>query len=259
MLVFNERTYGERLCKYGYQTYKNQGRERCILVRYLRNIGKDDNYIIKKLNEMPFVGKEYLNKDDLNIIFQKILDKASQFEYMSDISVLIYKSEMDVVLNVSDENARNLLFVLLVYYKWACFGKHLYFDSKKNGKKWVLENDNDIFKLADLFKFRKNKRYESFRYLVEHNLYVSDIIGSSGMFYLPFVQYDSEIAFEINNYDDVLGWLYYYLGDYKLCENCGIPIQKTLNKQRKYCQECARNLTKENKRKYWKNKVSGQN
>lgn len=239
MLVFNERLYGEKLSKRGYQTFKNQGRERCILVRYLRSLGKDDNYIIEELNKMPFSGKEYLSKDDLNIIFQKILNKASLYDYMADITITIYKKEMDIITGVADENARNLLFVLLVYYKWASCGNHLFFDSKKNGKRWVLENDNDVFKLANLFQFRKNKRYESFRYLIQDNLYVSDIIGQSGMFYLPFVQYDGEIAFEIQNYDDVLGWLYYYLGDYKLCENCGTPIQKTNNKK-KYCQECAR-------------------
>lgn len=50
MLVFDERKYAKDIINNkSYQTIKSQGKERCIIVRYLTDIGKDEEEIKKYL------------------------------------------------------------------------------------------------------------------------------------------------------------------------------------------------------------------
>ena len=121
MLVFDEEEYAtEIINNKKYNTVKTQGRERCILVRYLTSVLNYSNEEIKNvLEKIPMSGGEYLTSKDKDVIFSKIINKANEFDFVTGIEIDIYKSEMDVILSLEDEYARNLLFVYLVYYKWA--------------------------------------------------------------------------------------------------------------------------------------------
>lgn len=255
MLVFDEKKYAEDIISNNkYNTIKTQGRERCILVRYLTSLGYSIEDIKNVLAKIPMSGGEFLSANEKDIIFSKIIDKANQFEFITDISVTIYKNEIDTILSVEDEYARNLLFVYLVYYKWASQIKHLQFYSRHNDAIMVLENNSDIWKLAGLSKLRVADRYRLCNNLFTLGLYKIDNFKSHNYIYIPFAQNSGEVAFTIKNYDNILGELFLYSSpnQYKRCCVCGTVIKKTRS-PKKYCTSCA---YKENIRKTKENKKS---
>lgn len=255
MLIFDEKKYAEDIiANKKYNTVKTQGRERCILVRYLTSLGYSVSEIKNVLLKIPMSGGEFLSVSDKDVIFSKIISKANEFEFITGLEVKIYKSEMDVVLSINDEYTRNLLFVYLVYYKWACQVKHMCFYSRHNEAFMALENNNDIWKIAGLSKLRVADRYRLCNSLFTSGLYKVDNFKSHNYIYLPFVVNEGEVAITISNYDNILGELFMYINpkEYKRCCVCGCVIKKTRS-PKKYCSICA---YKENIRKTKENKKS---
>lgn len=253
MLVFDEKKYAEDIInEKKYNTVKTQGRERCILVRYLTSLGYDIDKIIEVLFNIPMSGGEYLSDRDKNIIFSKIITKANEYDFVTGITVKIYKSEIDIIESIDDDYARNLLFLYLVYYKWASNVRYLQFYSKKNDIMMVLENNNDIWKLAGLSKLRVADRYRLCNFLYNKGLYKIDNFKSHNYIYIPFSVNEGEVVIEISNYDNILGELLLYEKpyEYKRCVVCGTVIKKTRS-PKKYCTSCA---YKENIRKTKENK-----
>lgn len=256
MLIFDEKKYAKNLLKKKeFQTYRQKDIERYILIRYLASEGMSSDDIRKELEKFPFIGCEYLDKKDTDIIYNKIIDRALSCSLVTGIEINVYKSEIDIINSVEDENARNLLFTLLVYYKWAINQSYLYFYSKHNDVKMVMTNDLDIWKYANIMKLRVAERYKLCNQLILKNLYVEDNFKSNNYFYLPFLVEDGEIAFTINNYDNILGELYIYNDPehYKRCSECGVVIKKTRS-PKKYCDSCAKEIkNKQNLRYYREN------
>ena len=258
MLIFDEKKYAEKLLREKeFQTYRQKDIERYILIRYLHNEGKDINDIKKKLEEFPMIGCEYLDKKEINVIYNKIIERALSYPLVTDIKINIYKEELDVINSLEDENARNLLFILLVYYKWACNQKHLYFFSRYNNVKMVVTNDMDVWKYANLMKLRVFERYKLCNQLISQNLYVEDNFKSNNYFYLPFMVNEGEPEIVISNYDNILGELYYYNDkeNYKRCAECGVIIKKTRS-PKKYCKNCAKIVKNKQNLQYYKQKNS---
>ena len=141
MLIFDEKKYAENIINNKrYETVKTQGRERCVLVRYLTSLNYSVEEIKKVLSEIPMSGGEYLSSKDKDVIFSKIIAKANEYEFVTNKVVKIYQSELDIIEQVEDDYARHLLFVYLVYYKWASTVSHLQFYSKKNDIMMVTAN-----------------------------------------------------------------------------------------------------------------------
>lgn len=258
MLVFDEKKYAMNLIKNKeFQTYRQKDIERYILIRYLSSEGMSSDEIKKELENFPLIGCEYLDKKEMNIIYDKILARALSCPLITDIKVNVYKSEMEIINKLEDENARRLLFVLLVYYKWAINQQYLFFFSKYNNTKMVITNDLDIWKYAGLMKLRVAERYKICNKLIIDGLYVEDNFKSNNYFYLPFLKEEGELAFTIDNYDNIIGELDYYNDSehYKRCAECGVVIKKTRS-PKKYCDNCARVVkNQKNKEYYQKNKI----
>lgn len=242
MLIFDEKKYAQSLLKNKeFKTYRQKDIERYILIRYLASQDMSFDDIKKQLEKFPLIGCEYLGKKETDIIYNKILEKALAYPLITDIEVNIYKSEMEVINSIEDENIKKLLFILLVYYKWAVNQSYLYFFSKYNDTKMVIVNDKDVWKYAEIMKLRVSERYKLSYYLIKNNLYVEDNFKSNNYFYLPFCVDEGEIAITINNYDNILGELYYYndKDNYKRCVECGTVIKKTRS-PKKYCNDCSK-------------------
>lgn len=254
MLVFDEKVYAENILEAKtYNTIKTQGRERCILARYLTDLGKTPQEIKKVFSKIPMSGGEYLSDKEKDVIYSKILAKSNEYDFVTGIKVIIYKSELEIIEALPEEELRCLLFVYLVYYKWASNVRHLKFYSKKNDVMMVIENNNDLWKLAGLSKLRVSERYRLCNQLFNKGLYRIDNFKSHNYIYIPFAKDTGEVAFEISNYENIVGELLLYERptDYKRCAVCGVVIKKTRS-PKKYCTKCAykENLrkTKENKR-----------
>lgn len=254
MLVFDEKKYAEGIIgSKQYNTIKTQGRERCILVRYLTSLGYDVEKIKNVLNEIPIAGGEYLSAKEKDVIFSKIIAKANEYDFVTNVKVVIFQEELDIIQTITDRDVRSLLFVYLVYYKWAKNVKHLQFYSKKNNVTMVVENNNDIWKLAGLSKLRVSDRYRLCNILFNKGLYKIDNFKSHNYIYIPFAKNEGTPVIEISNFNNILDELFLYEQptEYKRCNICGVVIKKTRS-PKKYCKECAykENLrkTKENKR-----------
>lgn len=253
MLVFDEKKYAKNIIdNKRYETIKTQGRERCILVRYLTSLNYSVEDIKKVLSEIPISGGEYLSDKDKDVIFTKIIAKANEYEFVTDKIVKIYKSELEEIKKVEDDYARHLLFIYLVYYKWALTIPYLQFYSKKNNITMVIENNNDIWKLAGLSKLRVSDRYRLCNLLFNQGLYRVDNFKSHNYIYLPFATDEGEVELEISNFDNLLGELFILESpsEYKRCVVCGKVIKKTRS-PKKYCTNCAytENLRKTKERK----------
>ena len=253
MLIFDEKKYAENLLKSKeFKTYRQKDIERYILIRYLSSIGMKEEDIKKQLAKFPFAGCEYLDKTEISYLYDKILQKALSRPLVSGIEVDIYESEMEVIESVEDFDARKLLFVLLIYYKWASQQSCLKFFSRYNNVDMVITNDLDIWKNAGIMGLRVSERYKLCNKLIEKGLYVEDNFKANNYFYLPFCQKNGKIAIKITNYDNILGELLYFedKNHYKRCSNCGIVITKTRS-PKKYCSNCAREIKNKQNLKYY--------
>ena len=255
MLVFDEKKYAKEIIeKKEYHTVKNQGRENCILVRYLKDIGYSNDKIISFLLKINAANHQFLSIDEKKIIFSKILKKAIKYPLIKNIEVKLYKEELDIITKIEDKYIKRILFVLLVYYKWASQLEHLRFFSKNNNAYMVVEDNNSLWKIAGVNKLRVYDRYKIFNYLFQNFLYKIDNFKNYNYIYKKKKKSEGDEVIVINNYDNILGELEMYENPekYKRCAVCGVVITKTRS-PKKYCKECAR---KENIRKTKENKKS---
>lgn len=209
------------------------------MIRYLRSLNKNDDDIIKELKKIKFSEIECLGEDCTSYIYEKLLRKASSFNYIKDIKVNIYKSELEIINNLKDEDTKDILFLLLVYYKWALNVEHL---SINNSKYQIVQSsDMEIFKLANLLKLRKNKRNEIFNFLFNNGLYISNVFKSKEYYSIPFCEKVGIPEFTICDYDNLLFYLKKYndKDSYFNCFECNKIVKKKSNSQ-KYCSNCAK-------------------
>lgn len=256
MIIFREDLYGLNvLTRNKYQTKKNRGLERCVVVRYMFNNGYTKEEILKSLHKLSRNEFAYLPKEKKEKIYDKIYKKALNYEYIKDREVVIYKSEMDKILEIKDKNARNLLFAGLVYYKWGQTVDYYKFYSHNLNKVLVRESDFDLITLAKLKSLRSKQRNLTFYYLIKNNYYKNISFKNNNYFYIPFAQTSGEVAFTIDNFDELILWLYAYLEPqkYKRCCECGKWILRTTN-SKKYCKECALYVSNQQKKRNVKNK-----
>lgn len=250
MIVFREDLYGlDVLTKNKYQTEKNHGFERCVLVRYMANNGYNKEEIISSLRKLSRSEFAYLSKEKKDKIYEKIYNKALKYEYIKEREVIVYKDELEKILSIQDKKARDLLFVSLIYYKWGQTVDSYKFYSHNLNRILVRESDSDLIALAKLKSLRSIQKNLTFHYLIKNNFYKNVGFKNSNYFYIPFVQNEGEIAFKIDNFDNLLFWLYSYLepNKYKKCEECGKWILKTTG-SKKYCKSCALYISNQQKK-----------
>lgn len=241
MIVFREDLYGmDVLVKGKYRTKRNRGLERCVLVRYMINSGYSKEEIFSSLKKLSYNENPYLSKESKEKIYNKIYEKALQYEYIKDKEVVIYKDEMEKILSVENQDARNLLFTSLVYYKWGQTIRYYEFYSKVEGRSTVRCKDRDILAISNIKTRGKENKVRLFNQLIKEGLYKTVSFKNTEYFYIPFAQNYGDIAFTIDNFDDLILWLYSYIhpSKYKKCEECGIWIRKTTG-SKKYCSSCS--------------------
>lgn len=241
MLIFREDLYGLNiLTKNKYQTERNHGFERCVLVRYMHDNGYSKDEILSSLNKLTRNEFAYLPREKKDKIYERIYKKALEFEYIKDREVIIYKDELDKILEIKDQRVRDLLFVCLVYYKWGQTVDSYKFYSHNLNRILVKENDKNLLSLAKLNSLRAKQKNLLFYQLISNGYYKNTGFKNNNYFYIPFCQDAGEVAFKIDNFDNLIFWLYSYLepNKYKKCEECGKWIYKTTG-SKKYCKPCA--------------------
>lgn len=252
MIIFNERDYAERVIKSGYfQTLKYQGQERRAVAKYLKYDKEyTDQQIKDTITGIKSRRKEMYDEDIWDNIMDKLIINYDKSEYLCDISVGISQNELDIILSQPTIELRNLLFSLLVYYKWAAQTRERSFIRKENI--WVREADLDCCKLAHLDDLKRDERISLFGALYQTNLYNTDYVRKyRNIFTLTFVD-DDEPVMVIDDFGDILAHLEKHLksNKYTECSECGSLIFRTSNKRR-LCKMCVNN------RKHRKNTKKG--
>lgn len=242
MIIFNEKDYAERVIKSGYfQTLKYQGQERRAVAKYLKyEKGYDNQQIRDAITSIKSRRKEMYDEDIWDGIMDKLIINYDKSEYLCDIEVCISQSELDIVLSQPTIEMRNLLFVLLVYYKWAVQTREKSFMRKEHI--WVREADLDCCKLAHLDKLKRDERISLFGALYRTNLYNTDYVRKyRNIFTLTFID-DNEPVIIIKDFHDILAYLENYLDPSSClhCSECGSLICKT-GRNHKMCSSCRNN------------------
>lgn len=250
MIIFNEKDYAERVIKSGYfQTLKYQGQERRAVAKYLKyEKGYNDQQIKNAITKIKSRRKEIYDEDIWDSIMDKLIINYDKSSYLSDIKVGISQSELDIILAQSTIELRNLLFSLLVYYKWARQVGERSFIRKEHI--WVREADLDCCKLAHLDDLKRDERINLFGELYRTGLYSTDYVRKyRNIFTLNFID-DNEPVLVIEEFGDILAHLEKYLNSnkYTECSECGSLIFRTSNKRR-LCKMCVNNRKHRKKRK----------
>jgi predicted RNA-binding Zn-ribbon protein involved in translation (DUF1610 family) len=245
LIIFDEKEYVEKLLKCGFQQpYNKRFKDVFILAKYYkynkyskkRTIRMLTDYMIKYDNEFE------INRGNDNEIIAKIVHNvySHKYHFRHNESVGITKGEIDKILQLKNKNEKQIAFVLLVL-------------SKLYRSRRIYVQKNDLIKLSSVCEDR-GYCDNILGYLDKIN-YI-DIAG--GLIEVLFVDKESEIIAEINDFNNLIEQLYVVLNKYSQnetwCIKCGGQIEKTSNRT-KYCPACWKEEERKLKRECWnKNK-----
>lgn len=130
--IFDWEANCQKIIKYGkYTTKKNVIYEQIVLIRYLRNRGKEYDYIYdvwkESIGSIPsFI---YFSEDEKSEYFKKLYDKSDNIKIERGNLITIYKKEIDFINNmVCHKWLKEYILALLCIYKYV-------------GKEWCEYND----------------------------------------------------------------------------------------------------------------------
>lgn len=275
MIIFDKEKYVKRIVKEGLQanTTKMRFKLSLVAIYYLQNTQYKPfqiKTILRNISMRYFMGlPEKIISDEIEDIFNFAKVKANKVESAdteeetdicenddeasdcnimnSDLvferkKVIIYNEELERIKTLNNNNAENLSFIMLVIYK--------FFDYE-----WVYECNSDLYKLAEL-KVSGKSRNEllyllSQNKMIRFNAFVNKDYKhnrhkkiAETKFKVLFCLDEScnikTVAFTISDFDDLLLYYRYYIGDTDIikCAGCDRPIRITGN-AKKYCYECA--------------------
>lgn len=242
MIIFNEKDYAERVIKNNcFQTLKYQGLERRAVAKYLKyEKGYSEDHIKEFITNIKSKRKELYDEEIWDSIMNKLIINYDKTEYLYDIEVHISQSELDIVLSQPTLELRNLLFVLLVYYKWASQTKDRSFI--RRDAIWVREADMECCKMAHLDKLKRDERILLFGELYQSGLYSTDYVRKyRDIFTLNFIDEGTPIII-IKDFHDILAYLENYIDPNNCihCSQCNSLICKT-GRNHKMCSSCRNN------------------
>ena len=285
MIVFDYQKYLKDIRKNGIQATDIHASAKIsdLLSDLIYNSSYKKGKIIKMVSESA---SDYFRGVPEDIVVSEIADNYDSIKNSGldrtkkEKKILkLYESEMAIISALDDEKLQRLAFGCLVAFKFhSC---HRVFD-KVEYHRYVADCLNDAFALANFGSVSgaiRNKltheliqrgllyyypntnptyKYQQFNKKSNKKRWLAFNIMS-----VPFcvevkqTQDEETVFIEMRNYDDVLLYLRYYLGDEKVttCEGCGTPILKSGNAKR-YCSDCAEQMKKQNdKERYQASKV----
>ena len=239
MIIWDEFKYGETIYKtQQVKTRKWQYKELGCLVKYLLSIDKKPKEIREILENCCQDDIKYLKTNQKRSIFDKIISKAKREKFIRDVTITVYQSEIDMIKKLNNKNLEKIMFVLLVYDKWL------------DNMNWFSLMRQDISREAKIGTINAYKQQELVQQLYELGYLKSDVKvlrnkhSKSGelkrqMWNIPFIQEEGDIAFQFNNYINVVNrYLNYVYGGFFECKRCGGMFKHNKWDNKIYCDEC---------------------
>lgn len=236
-IIMNEYTYAENLlnkqdlkaCDLGDKPSSTLN----LLARYYREIGKDNDEIKELLSDFLHrcLKDKYKESKWIDSIFYQVI-KSKKYTLKKVDSIIISKSEMEIIQSVKGKSRQKVLFTLLV------LAKYYNAVSEKNNN-WANLEYKKIFKLANVQLSIQNQA------LLINDLYncrfvnVSKNVGKPNI-QVNFIDNESDVVLTITQLKDLGKEYLLFCGeDYIRCQKCG-SIIKNYKNNNKYCKDCGK-------------------
>lgn len=213
---------------------------------FVKNLTDKKNYndIMKFITENNTVG---LTDFDIYEFVNKAITSAKKADLKQVDHIYITKAELDFISSLDDIKLEKIAFVLLALAKYH---------NEVSGD----EDDKIYIKLSEVKNMaRINMSKVDFEYFYA-NLYDKGVLKhntspTSTVQIVNFVSHnpEDEIAFELKEID-YLELAYVYLSwkndgkGYTRCQKCDRLMRQSKTRPRKYCEECAKEVERENTR-----------
>ena len=180
MLVFDEKVYAENILEAkSYNTIKTQGRERCILARYLTDLGKTPQEIKKVFSKIPMSGGEYLSDKEKDIIYSKILAKSNEYDFVTGAALTDLDYRLTTLdASLGDINAQN--HVKFVSLDSSLYGLQNGLDGLRNDLQTHINDTSNIsgsVKPEDIEQYINPVRLDIYNTSVNLNGRINDTVS----------------------------------------------------------------------------------
>jgi hypothetical protein len=241
-MILNEKEMALKSIETGYIDYKKPTNTIRTLIKYFYSNGLDKTQIRDEIEN--FMEKYYIDFNSAS--WQTTLDNmvktyAKEKHNLIKIdSVNITNSEWNKILSINNIKLEKILFILLVYAKVL---------NKVNAQNnnWVNKECNVLFKAAKLTETGKQQRL-ILKQLGDMGYIQIPIMVNGTSVRVDFVDEQSEVIYELTDFDNIiLSYLKLKGENIKMCETEGCNhLIKITNNKKKYCDECAKEIEKEN-------------
>lgn len=243
MLILNEEKYAESLYNGKNTDVKSVMAKIRYVTRYLihsKNKSDEDAYV----DCVEWMHKHHDNFDEscYSNLISDAIKGAHKYPFYNIESIKITKSELDIISSLDDLRSEKVLFVLL------CMAKQ---QSVLNGftNGLVKYSITDLCKMARISVPAEDREYILYN-IVQHGFLGYPKKNNTQCLIVNFINEEDDIVLNLDEVDcQELAYVYLsWKNDgkgYTRCQRCHRLIRQSKTKPRKYCEDCAKNATKE--------------
>lgn len=277
MIIFDKDKYITQIKENGIGATDPYAKQKiqAVIQDFIANTTYKRNVILKKVKS---IAKDYFNglpdsivAEELKEIFDTTKEKISDGIYENEKKIVtLYESEMRIIKDIQDDKLQRLAFSALVLHKYT--GQYME-DGEIRYHGAVKVCDSDIFRIAHLDNVSGTTRNKLWMQLADKGLAKYYVKTNSAfrfnpswiaipLYTMPFNvdiardEVDRTEFMKITNYDDIILYLRYYLGDSDvvLCSDCGCPVERERGKR--FCGDCAAIRKKDSDKKRYKRNMA---
>ena len=244
MLILNEEQYAQSV-------YNGKNKDVKSVMAKIRYITRYFLYVENKNDEENYQSTvEWMKKHQDNFdescysnLISDAIKKAGKYPFYNIESIKITQSELDQISALNDLRAEKVLFVLL------CMAKQ---QSVSNG----FTNGLVKYSITDLCKMARISVPAEDREYILYNIVQKGLLGypkknNTQCLIVNFINNDDAAALILDEVDcQELAYIYLNWKNngkgYTRCQKCHRLIKQSKTKPKKYCEECAKEVEKEN-------------
>lgn len=243
MLILNEEKYAKTIYDGINTEIKSIMSKVRYITRYLlhtENKSDEENYQAT----VEWLKKYHNNFDEscYSNLISDAIKKAHKYSFYNIDSIKITQSELDCIASLNDLRAEKVLFVLL------CMAKQ---QSIANGftDGLVKYSITELCKMARISVPTEDREYILYN-IVQHGFLGYPKKNNTQCLIVNFTNNEDEVILSLDEIDcQELAYIYLnWKNDgkgYTRCQKCNRLIKQSKTKPRKYCEECAKDATKD--------------
>lgn len=245
MLILNEEKYAKDLYDGKNQDVKSIMAKIRYVTRYLvhsERKNNDDTY--KETVKWLKIHHNNFDESSYSSVISDAIKSAPKYPFYIIDNIKITRSELEIISSLDNLRAEKILFVLL------CMAKQ---QSMSNGfiNGLVKYSITELCKMARVSVPADDREYILYE-IVQRGLLGYPKKNNTQCLIVNFINTD-EVILELDEVDcQELAYVYLSWKNngkgYTKCQNCHKPMKQSKTKPKKYCEECAKEVQKEQKR-----------